>query len=199
MARNPAANAAMKEARLEKIHQSALLLFASKGLAATRIGDIARESGMSMGLVYHYYASKEAVYTALVQTAFKRLNTAVDALESMPQSAWEKIEMALTSIGNDFINNTHSRCYHLLIAQSDLYTEVPEQARRIIDSERRKPYKAMSRIIKKGQEEGSIIQGDAEALATMFWLLVKGMAMHSAAQKDQWPDVEIMMRIFKAN
>jgi AcrR family transcriptional regulator len=53
---------AMRSATKEKIKAAGLQLFAYKGLAATSIQDIASLADISVGLMYHYYKSKEDVY-----------------------------------------------------------------------------------------------------------------------------------------
>ena len=59
----------IKDGRREAILRAARTVFARKGLAAAKISDIAAAAAVSYGLVYHYFPSKEAVYTALVETA----------------------------------------------------------------------------------------------------------------------------------
>ena len=48
-------------------HTSALELFVSKGYAATKITDIAKRVNMSIGLMFHYFESKEALYEELIR------------------------------------------------------------------------------------------------------------------------------------
>ncbi|MBW3085069.1 HTH-type transcriptional regulator BetI [Austwickia sp. TVS 96-490-7B] len=45
----------------EHIHQAALRVFARKGLRSTTMSDIIKESGMSTGAIYSYFANKEAL------------------------------------------------------------------------------------------------------------------------------------------
>ena len=52
----------MKRASVENINITALKLFAQRGLAATNISNVAAAAGISTGLMYHYYASKEELY-----------------------------------------------------------------------------------------------------------------------------------------
>jgi AcrR family transcriptional regulator len=52
-------NELIRNDKRELIRSKALSLFASKGYADTSIDTIAREAGISKGLLYHYFESKE--------------------------------------------------------------------------------------------------------------------------------------------
>jgi AcrR family transcriptional regulator len=54
------------EDRREQILDAALRAFAQKGFARTTNKDIAREAGITPGLIYHYFASKEALFRAII-------------------------------------------------------------------------------------------------------------------------------------
>lgn len=56
-----------KEARPAELLAAALELFVDKGFAATRLEDVATRAGVSKGTLYLYYASKEALFKAVVQ------------------------------------------------------------------------------------------------------------------------------------
>lgn len=53
------------------IMQAALELFAHRGFNGTSISQIAKEAGVSKGLIYNYYPSKEALLEAIVSQAFE--------------------------------------------------------------------------------------------------------------------------------
>ncbi|MDH3334597.1 MAG: TetR/AcrR family transcriptional regulator, partial [Gammaproteobacteria bacterium] len=48
-----------KEDRPQEIADAAFKMFAEKGYAATRIDDVAKRAGVSKGLTYLYYKTKE--------------------------------------------------------------------------------------------------------------------------------------------
>ena len=56
--------------RKEQILQAATQVFVSKGLDAARMEEIAQEAGLSVGGVYWYFKSKEAIVHALLQEMF---------------------------------------------------------------------------------------------------------------------------------
>ncbi|AKR57378.1 TetR family transcriptional regulator [Devosia sp. H5989] len=57
------------EARPDEVLDAALDLFITRGFAATRVEDIARQAGLSKGAVYLYFPSKEALMEGLVRRA----------------------------------------------------------------------------------------------------------------------------------
>lgn len=51
----------------EMIIEAALEVFREKGYANARMADIARRAGVSYGLVYHYFGSKEVLFDLIVE------------------------------------------------------------------------------------------------------------------------------------
>lgn len=64
MARTPK----VVEDRSEQIIDAALRVFARKGFTKATNKDIAREAGITPGLIYYYFESKEALFRALVES-----------------------------------------------------------------------------------------------------------------------------------
>jgi AcrR family transcriptional regulator len=64
MARTPK----VVEDRREQIIDAALRAFAQKGYARTTNKDVAREAGITPGLIYHYFESKEALFRAIIDS-----------------------------------------------------------------------------------------------------------------------------------
>src|SRR5882762_829905 len=64
MARTPK----IVEDRKEQIIDAAMRVFSEKGFVRATNKDIAREAGITPGLIYHYFESKEAVLKAIIET-----------------------------------------------------------------------------------------------------------------------------------
>jgi len=75
MPRSPAQFEAMRIASQEKIIKSALKLFAQFGYKATTISMVARDSGVSGGLVYAYYEDKEKLLDRVLFETFVKLDS----------------------------------------------------------------------------------------------------------------------------
>ena len=78
MARTPK----VVEDRREQIIDAAMRVFAQKGFTRATNKDIAREAGITAGLIYHYFESKEAVLKAIIDT-----RSPLKVVKSMPEQA----------------------------------------------------------------------------------------------------------------
>ncbi|MFZ9045909.1 MAG: TetR/AcrR family transcriptional regulator [Cyclobacteriaceae bacterium] len=56
----------LRDASKQKIFDAALELFGTKGFASTSIADIVKAAGISKGLLYHYFSSKDDLLEQLV-------------------------------------------------------------------------------------------------------------------------------------
>src|SRR5215471_8247417 len=55
------------EGRREQIIDAAMHVFAQKGFARATNRDVAREAGITTGLIYYYFESKEALFKAIME------------------------------------------------------------------------------------------------------------------------------------
>ncbi len=198
MGRNPARNQQVKEARREQILSAALHLFAAKGLFATRISDIATAVGVSQGLIYRYFASKEEIFTALIRHAFEKMNAACRILEAMPIPPVEKVKLALERLIEGLSQSADAAQYYLLIAQATASESIPEEAKAVIDGENREPYEVLARIFAEGQRTGAFRQDPPEILAQLFWTSITGLSIFKAVHNEWFtaPNPEILLRMF---
>lgn len=67
-----------KTDKQEMIIDAALEVFREKGYANARMADIARRAGVSYGLVYHYFGSKEVLFDLIVETWWNDLYTMME-------------------------------------------------------------------------------------------------------------------------
>lgn len=198
MARNQETNQKRKDERREQILSAALLLFATKGLAATKVTDIAAAAGMSQGLMYHYFNAKEEIFVELIRTAFANLNYACRELARMPQPPHEKIRMAIGALLQGISDDANHARYHLLIAQATVSEAIPPAARATINEENWLPYAILAQIMREGQQAGTIRDHDPDELALLFWTSINGLAIYKAVHggKFKAPDPELLMAMF---
>lgn len=80
MARTPK----VVEDRREQIIDAAMRVFAEKGFGKATNKDIAREAGITAGLIYYYFESKEALLKAIIET-----RSPVQVMTSIPPQVLE--------------------------------------------------------------------------------------------------------------
>ncbi len=71
----------IRERRMQQIKDAALRLFAREGYANTTISKIAQEAGVSKGLMYNYFQSKEELLMAILEDGFAFAGELMDRFE----------------------------------------------------------------------------------------------------------------------
>ncbi len=79
-----------KQDRPQEITDAALAAFAEKGYAATRVDDVAKRAGVSKGLLYLYFKTKEELFKAVVRSfVVPRIDALTQIIESSELSSEE--------------------------------------------------------------------------------------------------------------
>ena len=81
-----------KEERKRQIMDTALRLFSKEGFFEVTIADIAKEMKMSVGNIYNYFSSKDALAKELILYISKLLGSQIRSINMQPISAKEKIK-----------------------------------------------------------------------------------------------------------
>ncbi|MEN8202804.1 MAG: TetR/AcrR family transcriptional regulator [Bacteroidota bacterium] len=68
----------MRETRRKQIMDAALDLFASEGYSHCSISKLAAHAGVSKGLIYNYFASKEALLIAIIEEGIQDVMAMID-------------------------------------------------------------------------------------------------------------------------
>lgn len=75
-------NAEIRQAAVDNFLAASLKVFCRKGYHASSMQDIANEAGVSKGLFYHYFLSKEDILVQLVEARLQRWTPLVEGLEA---------------------------------------------------------------------------------------------------------------------
>ncbi|RLT33961.1 MAG: TetR/AcrR family transcriptional regulator [Chloroflexi bacterium] len=81
--------------RKQQILTAAMHVFARQGIEATRMQEIAKEAGLSIGGVYWYYKSKEEIVFGLLQSFIERDLDLSRSILHAPGSARQRLELIL--------------------------------------------------------------------------------------------------------
>jgi AcrR family transcriptional regulator len=181
------------EKRREEILFAALDLFIRKGYAATRTLDISKAVGVSEGLLFHHFETKEKLYEELIRRGVQAPQgimslPAADPLAFFEQAAASILKAIKTQpvtskmfilMNQAFYNEAASVVVKKLLKQMDIFTKsIP--------------------LIKAGQKNKTIRKGDPYALSIAFWSAINGIASNMALLPDaQCPKPEWVVDILR--
>lgn len=165
-----------KEKRRKEILDAALDLFIRQGYAATKVSDIAQRVGMSVGLLFHYFASKEALYEELIRTGLSGPQKVMGLPEDDPLRFFESVADTIF----DFLRSQPFVAkMFVLMSQAMRGDAVPQGVKDMLRGF--DVYTPTVRRIRQGQENGTIREGDPGALAVAYWCAIQGIAEELAA------------------
>ncbi|WP_123042519.1 TetR/AcrR family transcriptional regulator [Cohnella candidum] len=162
--------------RKDQIKRAALKVFAEKGLAGTKMSMIAEEAGISQGLSYRYFESKDEIFALLVEEAIEESRNAIREIGKLPGSPLEQLKAFTLQLLDE--NHKH---YFLLVQQAQTSEGVPSKAKEAI--ERYSPQDTIEQIIPifvRGQQEGQFAEGDAYKRLILFLSVITGLMLQDA-------------------
>lgn len=168
-----------KEQRRQLIMDKAIELFAKKGYAETKIGDIAKAADMSVGLMFHYFESKEKLFEEIVRYGAKATDTPREMNFENPLDYFEGFLKALFQYAREY-----PRVLYLFMIMGRLNRGegVTPGIKEIAGSVNQVEQSA--EIIAAGQQYGYFREGDPYLLSFAFWSSVQGIMEQLAASPE---------------
>lgn len=169
------------EVRKKEILRGALKVFSKKGYDKTTITDISKELGISQGLCYRYYASKEEIYDAALEEYSDHIvNSNIKRFDDDKRSFKEKIM--------DFSGNVEE--YQTPESDDELMYELfhGENSQKMHDQLMMKTASKLVPYIKKelqtAKDNGEIRISDIDAFAYFFVYGQVGMLINESDSQD---------------
>src|SRR3954469_805592 len=82
--------------RRTQILDAAIICFAKRGFHQTSMHDVSAEAGISVGLIYRYFANKEAVISAMADKHKQEIHELLERARRAP-SLFESLEIIFTA------------------------------------------------------------------------------------------------------
>ncbi|HLY94849.1 MAG TPA: TetR/AcrR family transcriptional regulator [Gaiellaceae bacterium] len=155
------------ESRREELVAAAVRAFARKGYHGCRISDIAEEAGVSHGLVYHYFTSKEEI------------------LETIFRENWGVVAIAIGEIASTSDGSAVEEVRKIVSLMLHSWRRDPEVVRVLVREIARSPqlqerigdfqpgFDALTRVIERGQKAGEIDPAlDARVATFAVWGMI---------------------------
>lgn len=188
-----------KEQRRALIIDKAIELFAKKGYAETKIGDIAAAADMSVGLMFHYFESKEKLFEEIVRYGADATNTPREMNFENPLDYFEVFLKVLFQYAKE-----QPRTMYLFVIMGRMQNSegIPPRIKEIAESVDQ--IEQSAEIIAAGQQYGYFREGDPYLLAFTFWSSVQGVMERLAAapemvQEGRFPETDWIIDILRGN
>jgi len=139
---------------------AAVRVFARKGYHAARVGDIAEEAGVAYGLLYHYFSSKEEVLRSVFRETWRALIATIESVEESNEPPREQLRKVAEILLRSWRREPDLvRVLVLEVTRSQLLAGEMDE---IVAS-----FKAIQKIVERGQADGSI-RPDLDALLASY-------------------------------
>ncbi|WP_376793721.1 TetR/AcrR family transcriptional regulator [Thermogemmatispora sp.] len=178
MARRPKAEG---EDRREQIIEAALRVFARKGFARATNKDIAREAGITPGLIYYYFADKEALLKAVIES-----RSPLRLFEELEPTQWDSppseflpalLQQALGIVESEEVFNLIRTMLSELLHDGDVLSLPALFVPRIIG--------VLQRYLRLQQEKGALrADVSPEEVAQVLLSALMGLVMRRQVLRD---------------
>jgi len=145
-----------------QILTATLTLFTGQGYFNTSVHDIARESGVSIGSIYHHFKDKEGVARALYSDMILRMSTELNKIKTDHSTAHDRCRAV---IGLLFEIAEHEPEIMEFMLYSKHREFLPDE-RPICSS---KPFEIMRGFVKEGMTSGEIREMDLMVASTCLF------------------------------
>ncbi|MFF2483221.1 TetR/AcrR family transcriptional regulator [Paenibacillus sp. NPDC058071] len=166
-----------REARREHILDCALQVIAKQGLDAANIKSIAKEAKASVGNVYNYFESKDAIFSAVLERGQVNYGRMISEMAANSElNAREK----LLAIADGWIKTPTNWAFTIMLQSIRTNETVSPKLRE--DATRRFTVnlQPMAEIMRQGQRDGLLLEGDPEQHAFYFVSLIQGLTLQLA-------------------
>ena len=188
----------MRKEREESILNAGLYLFATKGFEQTTADAICAVVNCSHGLLYHYYASKDELYKAVIE---KKVRPIVSSAILDYADINQKAKFAFMDITDRFLkelksdNDEFAWCIALLL---DIHLQTVINPK-IKDIEKdKKVYDWVYELIERGKKEGDFNDIDSKELVLSILALYKGLSYNRIKighKRFLCPHTDIVMKM----
>ena len=187
---NPIAARMAGEARRMQILQCAVSLFSQRGFRGTTTKEIAQAAGISEAMVFRHFATKEELYTAILDhkacsgTAFSPCDVVAKAVEEKDDRAvFEQLAFNVLSVHEDDTE------FLRLLLHSAL--EGHQLAAMFWERNVRPAYEFLGTYVRTRQREGAMVDIDPSVVVRAF----VGMVIHHSLNNTLWDQKRTVLKI----
>ncbi len=168
-----------REFRRDQILSCCMDRILTHGYAGMKLRDIAAELSISPGLIFNYFESKEQIYMELIRLGISGpmdlIGQSMEAGVNEPLQLFENMAEAIFRFMQE--SGFVAKMF-LLMTRTQNSMDVPPSVKDALSG--MDPIGPLLPIIREGQRQGSIKQGNPEALLWAYWGAIQGIAANYA-------------------
>ena len=177
----------IREERKQQIMHAALILFANKGFDATSISMIAKEAGISKGLMYNYFESKEKLIVEIMDGMIEEMLSMFDPNHDGVLEAHEMKNFIHIMLHHVKENQQLYKLYFHVIMQPKVFALIEGKLEEIIAT--------ISLMVEKYFENMAFENPKIEAL--LFTTMLDGLFFDYVLKPELFPLDEIETQLIK--
>ena len=155
-----------KEDRPQEITAAAFAAFAEKGFTATRVEEVARRAGVSKGLLYLYFKTKEELFKAVIRSVVApRLDALTRTLDSPDSSAEAIIRGPVLDFMKRVPGSPVSVVIRLMISEAPKH---PDLVNYYWDNVASRGLAALRQLLERGVANGEFRESAVNELPQLF-------------------------------
>jgi len=181
--RGKALNEEMRAKALDRITNAAMKVFADYGYSGATMKEIAQIAGLSYGLVYHYFPSKENIFRYLVDIALEKSIETIREGLAVKGTAWERLKNLSAYLVQKVLLPESSQ-YFIIMIQALTQGKKIDGLMGYVGEYSQRHYETLIPIIIQAQESGDVIAGDPVALTAAYLSFVQGLSFLVFGESD---------------
>jgi len=173
--------------RRTQILDAALVCFAQRGFHQTSMHDISAEAGISVGLIYRYFANKEAVISAMADRHKSEIQDVLERARQAP-TLLESLEILFTAHCCENSPNVVSAFVVDLYAEASRNPQVADLVRDVLQTS----MDGVTDLIARSPEgQKNAVGGLApNELSELIFAVARGMLMRDVLQPQEMTEAE---------
>ncbi len=141
-----------KQDRPQEITDAAFAAFAENGYAATRVEEVAKRAGVSKGLMYLYFKTKEELFKAVIRSVvMRRVDALIEVIEDTELCSEDFMRGPMAEFMKQLPGSPVAAVIRLLISEGPRHPELLDYYYENVVS---RGLAAISRLINRGVECG---------------------------------------------
>jgi AcrR family transcriptional regulator len=198
MPRTEEANQQIRDEAREKILEAAKKVFARRGPAAT-MADVATEAGISQGLAYRYFTSKESILATLVKKSLETGGGLPGRLKAIRGSPGERLYAQISYI---LEARRREPEFYQLVYQVLTDYKTPNELRDLVRKSGEVVHAEMRKLIVEGQKTGEVADDDPDQLFGVVFACLDGLSramlvLGPEEASASIPDARVVMRMLR--